>query len=107
MTLLFVSKSDDPDAWARMLVDQLPDLEVRIWPATGDPAEIDYALVWKPKTGLLAGLPNLKLIQSLGMGVDHIFLDPDLPAGVPVARLVDTSTSGLSAGDDLIIGTNF
>jgi glyoxylate/hydroxypyruvate reductase A len=89
MSLLFISKSDDPDAWRAMLAEGLPDLEVRVWPEAGDPAEIEFALAWKPKPGVLAGFPNLKLIQSLGMGVDHIFVDPDLPAGVPVARLVD------------------
>jgi len=89
MTLLFISKSDDPDDWARMLGEALPDLDVRIWPESGDPADIEYALVWKPDAGLLAGFPNLKLIQSLGMGVDHIFVDPGLPQGVPVARLID------------------
>jgi glyoxylate/hydroxypyruvate reductase A len=89
MALLFISKSDDPDAWRAMLAEALPDLEVRVWPDLGDAAAIEIALVWKPKPGVLAGLPGLKLIQSLGMGVDHIFVDPDLPADVPVARLVD------------------
>ncbi len=43
-----------------------------MWPQIGDPAAIDYALVWRPEPGLLAALPNLKLILSLGAGVDHI-----------------------------------
>lgn len=92
--LLFYSKADDAAAWADRLQAQLPALEVRVWPDTGDVAEIDYALVWKPKPGLLAGLPNLRLILSLGMGVDHIFIDPDLPTGVPVARIVDPNMAG-------------
>jgi glyoxylate/hydroxypyruvate reductase len=43
----------------------MPELEVRVWPQVGDPADIDYALVWRPEPGLLASLPNLKLILSL------------------------------------------
>ena len=39
--------------------------------------------------GLLASLPNLKLILSLGAGIDHILCDPHLPRGVPLVRLVD------------------
>ncbi|MEJ2121157.1 MAG: glyoxylate/hydroxypyruvate reductase A [Alphaproteobacteria bacterium] len=89
MPLLFISKSDDPHAWRAMLAEGLPDLEVRVWPEAGDPSEIEFALAWKPEAGLLARFSNLKLIQSLGMGVDHIFVDPELPEGVPVARLVD------------------
>jgi glyoxylate/hydroxypyruvate reductase A len=38
---------------------------------------------------MLATLPNLKMIASLGAGVDHVFSDPALPAGVPIVRLVD------------------
>ena len=67
----------------------MPGLDIRIWPDIGDPAEIDYALVWRPEAGLLAALPNLKLILSLGAGIDHILCDPHLPAGVPITRLVD------------------
>lgn len=89
MALLFYSDSDDPDHWARELKARVPGLEVRVWPDMGDPADIEYALVWKPMPGLLASLPDLKVILSLGMGVDHIFADPSLPRRVPVARLVD------------------
>lgn len=62
---------------------------MRIWPQIGEPADIDYALVWRPEPGLLASLPNLKLILSLGAGIDHILADPSLPTEVPIVRLVD------------------
>ncbi len=89
MALLFVSREDDPDAWRAALRAFDPALDMRVWPDVGDSTEIDTALVWQPPPGVLAGLPNLRLIQSLGAGVDHIRSDPELPAGVPVARLVD------------------
>jgi len=89
MALLFRSSVDSEARWEPQLARLMPELEVRIWPEIGDPAEIDYALVWCPEPGLLASLPNLKLILSLGAGVDHILCDPDLPRGVPLVRLVD------------------
>jgi len=89
MALLFRSSVDSEARWKPQLARLMPELEVRIWPQIGDPAEIDYALVWCPEPGLLASLPNLKLILSLGAGVDHILCDPDLPHGVPLVRLVD------------------
>lgn len=94
MTLLFASESDDPVAWGHALARLLPDLDMRVWPEVGDVADIDVALVWAPPVGMLRGLPNLRLIQSLGMGVDHIFRDPDLPPAVPVARMVDPNMAG-------------
>ena len=52
------------------------------------------ALAWKPDAGLLASLPNLKLIVSLGMGVDHLLSDDKLPADVPITRIMDDGLVG-------------
>jgi glyoxylate/hydroxypyruvate reductase len=89
MALLFRSSVDSEARWKPQLGRLMPELEVRVWPEVGDPADIDYALVWRPEPGLLASLPNLKLILSLGAGVDHILCDPLLPRDVPIVRLVD------------------
>src|ERR1700745_1890384 len=89
MALLFRSSVDSEARWKPQLARLMPELEVRIWPEIGDPAEIDYALVWRPEPGLLASLPNLKLILSLGAGVDHPLGDPQLPPHAPIVRLVD------------------
>jgi len=86
-TLLFVSPTDHAEAWRAELAKRLPDLEFRVWPDAGDPADIDCALVWKPPPGVLAGLPNLRLILSLGAGVEPLLTDPTLP-DVPLVRMV-------------------
>ena len=52
-----------------------------------DQAEI--ALVWNPPKGRLAELKKLKLICSLGQGVDHLWKDISLPLAIPIIRLVD------------------
>jgi glyoxylate/hydroxypyruvate reductase len=89
MALLFHSTIDSAEEWRAELLRLLPDLDMRVWPAIGDPSEIDAALVWRPPAGLLASLPGLRLVAALGAGVDHILSDPTLPKGVPVVRLVD------------------
>ena len=89
MVVLFLSAVDSAADWQAELGRLLPDLELRVWPDLGDATEIEAALVWRPPPGLLDRLPNLKLILSLGAGVDHILADPSLPPGVPVVRLVD------------------
>jgi glyoxylate/hydroxypyruvate reductase len=89
MALLFRSSVDSEARWKPQLARLMPGLEVRVWPEVGDPADIEYALVWRPEPGLLASLPNLKLILSLGAGVDHILCDTHLPRHLPILRLVD------------------
>lgn len=96
MALLFYSNDDDPEAWRRELARRLPDLDFRLWPETGDPSEITMALVWLPPPGLLAGLPNLRAIFSLGAGVDAMLRDTTLP-DLPLCKMVDPSlTSSMS-----------
>ncbi len=89
MALLFHCAWEEGGAIREELSRLLPDVEFRIWPHVGDPAEIEFAVVWKLPPGELAEFPNLKAILSPGAGVDHLFEDPELPEGVPVARLVD------------------
>ena len=91
MALLFVSDFDDPVAWRAALAEAAPGLEMRVWPEAGDLADIEVALVWEPPAGLLARLPNLRLVQSLGAGVDHLLADAALPRSVTVARMLDAS----------------
>jgi len=90
MRLLFISEWDKADLWRDALQAELPALEFRLWPDEAEPRDgIDYALVWKPPSGVLRTFPNLKAILSLGAGIDGILCDPELPDGVPVSRLVD------------------
>jgi glyoxylate/hydroxypyruvate reductase A len=75
--------------WAAAITRLMPELDLRCWPDVGDPAEIEAAIVWRPPAGSLAQLPNLRVIQVIGAGVDHVLNDPGLPPRVPVLRLVD------------------
>jgi len=87
--LLFSSRLDDPAAWSAALRGLMPDLDIRVSPDLGDPAEIETALVWKPPAGEMGRLPNLKLIINLGAGVDPLLADATIPPHIPVARLGD------------------
>jgi glyoxylate/hydroxypyruvate reductase A len=89
MAILFRSTPAATARWRPLLARLMPEHEIRYWPEIGDRAAIDYALVWQPEPGLLASLPNLKLIVGLGAGVDHVLADPSLPKAVPIVRLVD------------------
>lgn len=89
MVLVFYSDLDDPRPWRAALTGALPQLDFRVWPECGARDEIDYALVWRPPPGMLAQLPRLKAILSLGAGIDHLFDDPHLPRGLPITRMVD------------------
>ena len=88
MSILVAVKGWNPAKWVDALRAHAPDARIQIAPRIEDPAAVRHALVWKPEAGLLASLPNLQVIFSLGAGVDHLTSDPMLPDR-PVVRIVD------------------
>ncbi len=79
----------DPKGWDQLFRTLAPQHDIRLWPEhLGNPADVSYACVWRPPHGMLAGLPKLKAIFSLGAGVDDLLTDPKLPSA-PVMRIVD------------------
>ncbi len=93
--LLYACTGIEPEPWIDAFRLHMPELEVRLWPDMGDPTDIDYVLAWKQPPGLLQSLPNLKVIFSMGAGVEHVLSDRTLPIGVPLVRMVDP---GLTIG---------
>jgi glyoxylate/hydroxypyruvate reductase len=86
---LFVTPTWDGAAWASHMHPHLPKHAVRVWPDIGKASEVRYAAAWLPPENVLRGLPNLKVIFSLGAGVDAILMDPSLPDGIPIVRVND------------------
>ena len=88
MNILFLSEVETPDRWLPELTRMLP--QDRFFTAEKfEPAEIDIALVARPQPGIVARLDNLKLAQSLWMGVDGLLADASFPRSKPLARLID------------------
>ncbi len=86
----FVAPSWPMDAWAFAMKQAAPNMDLRIWPdRLGDPQDIAYAAAWLPPADVLKGFPNLKVIFSLGAGVDAILADKTLPLHVPIVRVND------------------
>ena len=94
MTLLFVSEPDPGGRWRAALEAERPALAVRVHPDTGPVEDIRYALVWRPPAGLLASLPNLEVVFSIGAGVDGILSDGSLPRDKPLVRMVSDGLTG-------------
>src|SRR5690349_4463598 len=59
MAILFRSSPAATARWRPLLTELMPEHEFRFWPEIGDPAEIEYAMVWQPPPGMLASLANL------------------------------------------------
>lgn len=89
--LLFGCFGVDPTEWVASLIRSMPDLDIRVWPEAGLVDEIDYVLVWNAPSGFLQRFSNLRVIFSMGAGVDKLLRDVEMPPGVPLVRMVDPS----------------
>jgi glyoxylate/hydroxypyruvate reductase A len=90
MAILLSTKAHTMQDWKAALLAVDPSLEIRLFPDAGNPAEIEAAVVWTAHDMMeLRRYPNLKLIVSMGAGVDHLLRAPGPPSGIPVARLKD------------------
>ena len=92
--IAYISRDTDGRAWNELLVEALGPIDFRTLRAgLGNTDDIEIALAWKPKPGLLASFRNLRMIVSLGMGVDHLLADDKLP-DVAITRIMDEGLVG-------------
>jgi glyoxylate/hydroxypyruvate reductase A len=90
MALLLLIPTWPVEAWTESMRRQGPEIDIRVWPdEMGRAEDITYAVAWLPPAHVLKSLPNLKMIFSLGAGVDAILKDPTLPEDVPIARVAE------------------
>ena len=89
--IAFYSEWDDIRPWKTLL--RKKGFNLLSWPKEIENSEkIEIALVWDPPKNMLNKFPNLKLVHSLGAGVDHIKLK-DLNEKLKITRLVDPDLS--------------
>ncbi|HVI88604.1 MAG TPA: glyoxylate/hydroxypyruvate reductase A [Dongiaceae bacterium] len=89
MTILYAGDADEADQWLNAVREINPGLSFRCWPEIGPVEEIDFVIVGGRLRGEFPQLPKLRGIQSTWAGVNHLMQSASLPAGVPVARMVD------------------
>jgi glyoxylate/hydroxypyruvate reductase len=87
--LLFDLPGLPHELWTTHLRKFLPGLDIRATVDDTTAKDITYCVAWKPAPGALAKLPNLKIVFSMGAGVDGIVADPTYPRHIPLARVVD------------------
>ena len=91
--IAYISRDTDGLHWKKVLEAALGPIDFRTLDDLGNTDDIEIALAWKPDRGLLASFKNIKLIVSLGMGVDHLLADDKLP-DVPIVRIMDDGLVG-------------
>lgn len=89
MNLVLSLKNFNEENWIERLQSLLPNRKIEGWTSgVSEPEKAEYLLAWKTDPAVFKALPNLKVIFSLGAGVDHLISLPELP-DLPLVRIVD------------------
>lgn len=92
MSIVIYTKNEKQSRkWFECLKKDLPKETIEIYPIVSNFELVTFLVCWKPEKGLLEKFPNLKGIQSLGAGVDHILEDHVVPANVQLSKVVDNN----------------
>jgi glyoxylate/hydroxypyruvate reductase A len=89
MALLIVNldkQIGNAQMWRDTIAEQLPDVELRIWPEANDLEDIEYLAFIRPDFDVIPDLPNLKAMFSRSAGVEAFIDHPRLPK-VPLGKL--------------------
>ncbi|WP_225540702.1 NAD(P)-dependent oxidoreductase [Empedobacter stercoris] len=88
VALLFNQKPTEE--WQRNLQKLLPETKVEVYPIISNPEDVEFIATWKPHKDYIKEFPNLKVVQSVGAGIDHL-LHTEIPDSVKVTRIVDSA----------------
>lgn len=88
MQVLYYGDEDRGLAWQEAVTRALPQIDFRRWPDVENPAEIRHVVAWTLPDELIAALPNVEILFSVGAGIDQ--LDPGrLPDRLRVVRMIE------------------
>ncbi len=95
MSIVYKSEVNRGRHWQAIFAEQMPDMPFHLWPETGDPASVEYLVAWEPPENFVTLFPNLKVVFSVGAGIDQ-FDTRAFPAHVKLVRMLDPNiTQGI------------
>lgn len=94
MALLYTSDPTRGRIWRAIFAAEAPDVAFFDPSQNYDPAAIRYLAAWAPSADLIASLPNLEILFSIGAGIDQFDMGV-LPPHIRVVRMIEP---GIAAG---------
>lgn len=89
MAIAIIAPGRNVEVWVENIKKIDPTITVFVYPNIIENNEVEAVILWQHPKGILNDFPNLKLICSMGAGVDHILSDESISTEIPIARIVD------------------
>jgi len=89
MAIAILFSSKDPMPWKEVLENKLQE-EVYIHPVDHHvQKDINFLICWKPLPGSIEKYQNVKVIQSIGAGIDHLYIENTISKEIIITRIKD------------------
>ncbi|MFD2035895.1 2-hydroxyacid dehydrogenase [Belliella marina] len=89
MGIAIISPNRNPQVWIQNIKKLDDSIDIQVYPEISRKDDVEVVLLWQHPKGILKEFPNLKLICSMGAGVDHILSDDTIDPKLPITRIVD------------------
>ncbi|MCH7412286.1 glyoxylate/hydroxypyruvate reductase A [Belliella sp. R4-6] len=89
MGIAIISPNRNPSVWVQKIKEIDDSIDIQIYPNITRKDDVEVVLLWQHPKGILKEFSNLKLICSMGAGVDHILSDETIDPNLPITRIVD------------------
>lgn len=86
--ILYRGPQERGDCWQGLFTDPLPNVVWHHWPQADNKEAIELMIAWKLPRDYQQDYPNLKVIFSVGAGVDQLDL-ASVPKHINVVRMLD------------------
>lgn len=89
MGIAIISPGRNPSVWIENMKEIDKEIDIQVFPDIVNKEKISTVMLWQHPRGALSEFPNLKLICSMGAGVDHILSDDSIDPSLPITRIVN------------------
>ena len=96
MQVLHSGDAKRGQAWQKVIAKEMPEVDLRIWPDDSDVSHIRHLVAWTLSDELMAALPNLEVLFSIGAGIDQLAADR-LPSDLRIVRMIEPGITGTMA----------
>lgn len=96
MELLYHGNPARGLAWQEAVTCALPEVRFTCWPDAVNPAEIRHIVAWTLPDEVIAALPNLEVLFSVGAGIDQLDT-ARLPEQLRIVRMIEPGIIGTMA----------
>lgn len=91
MSILLVAENRNLEPFREALLNIDKNLDVEIWPNVEKKERVQFAIAWNQPKNVFDSYPNLKVISSLGAGVDHLLNDSTIPDYITFTKITEQS----------------